>query len=116
MPRATTGKIHTKRRNKVLKDVKGFIGGRSRLFRTAKDARRRALQNAYWHRREKKRDFRGLWIIRINAAARMCDISYSRLISGLKKAGIEINRKMLAELAVSDFNAFKKLVENAKAK
>lgn len=114
MPRATTGKIHQKRRRKVLKDAKGFYGARSVLYRTAKDARRRALQNSYIHRRKKKGDFRSLWIMRINAASRICGISYSSLIGGLSRAGVSINRKMLAEVAVSDPAAFRKLVETAK--
>jgi large subunit ribosomal protein L20 len=116
MPRATTGRIHQKRKRKVLKDAKGFKGARSLLYRTARDARRRALQNSYIHRRKKKGDFRSLWIIRINAAARLCDISYSVLISGLVKAGISINRKMLAEVAVNDLAAFKRIVEAVKGK
>lgn len=116
MPRATTGRIHHKRRAKVLKDVKGYRGARSLLFRTAKDARRRALQNSYKDRRRRKRDMRSLWIIRINAAARIHGVSYSRLISGMKKADIQINRKMLAEIAVSDLNAFNALVEKIKEK
>lgn len=114
MPRATTGRIHQKRVRKVLKDAKGYYGARSKLYRTAKDARRRALQNSYKDRRRKKRDMRRLWITRISAGARLCDTSYSRLIAGMKTAGITINRKMLAELAVSDFNTFKKIVEAAK--
>ena len=114
MPRAISGKIHRQKRKKILKDVKGYYGARSKQYRTAKDARRRALQNSYIHRRMKKRDFRSLWIIRINAAARMCGISYSRLISCMHKAGIIINRKMLADIAVNDFNAFQKIVNNVK--
>lgn len=114
MSRARSGVIHRKRRRKVLKDVKGFYGSRSKLYRTAKDARRRALQNSYIDRKRKKRDFRSLWIIRINAAARICGISYSRLISGLKVMNIKINRKMLSELAVSDLNAFQKIVDIVK--
>lgn len=114
MPRATTGKVHHKRRVRILKDTKGFYGARSILFRTAKDARRKALQNAYKDRRRKKRDFRVLWIIRINAAARLCGISYSKLIAGMNAAGIEINRKMLAEMAVKDMNAFKQIVDQIK--
>jgi large subunit ribosomal protein L20 len=114
MPRATTGKIHQKRKRKILKDAKGFYGARSVLFRTAKDARRRALQNSYIHRRKKKGDFRSLWIMRINAASRLCGISYSALIGGLSRAGVSVNRKMLAEVAVSDPAAFRKLVETAK--
>ncbi len=116
MPRARSGKVHNKKRTKILKDTKGFIGARSKLYKTAKDARRRALQNSYKDRRRKKRDLRSLWIIRINAAARMFEISYSRLISGLNSAGIKLNRKMLADLAVNDLNAFKKIVEVVKEK
>ncbi len=116
MPRATTGRVHHRRSKKILKDAKGFIGARSTLFRTAKDARRRALQNSYIDRRKKKRDFRALWIVRIAAAARLCGTSYSKLIGGLKTSRIEINRKMLAELAVTDMTAFKKIVETVKEK
>jgi len=116
MPRATSGKTHNQRRKKVLKDTKGFIGARSLLYRTAKDARRRALTYSYVHRRAKKRDFRALWILRINAAARIHGISYSRLISGMNTSGIAINRKMLAEIAVSDLNTFKKIVDSVKQK
>jgi len=114
MPRATTGKVHHKRSKRILKDVKGFIGGRRRLYRTAKDARRKALMHSYAHRKLKKRDFRALWIMRISAAAKMCNYSYSRLISGLSKSNITINRKILAELAVFDMNAFTKIVEKVK--
>ncbi len=114
MPRATTGLVHRKRSRKILKDVKGFIGSRSKLYRTAKDARRRALQNSYKDRRRKKRDMRSLWIVRIGAASRMFGLSYSRFISGLKKNEIVINRKMLSELAVSDIETFGKLVEKVK--
>ena len=116
MPRATTGRVHHKRSKKVLKDVKGFIGSRSTLYRTAKDARRRALQNSYKDRRRRRRDMRSLWIVRISAAARLCGVSYSSLISTLKKSGIEINRKMLAEIAVSDMDSFQKIVDQAGGK
>jgi large subunit ribosomal protein L20 len=116
MPRATTGRVHRKRSKKILKDVKGFIGARSVLYRTAKDARRRALQNSFIDRRRKKRDLRGLWIIRVAAAARMCGLSYSKFIAGLKASNIEINRKMLAELAAKDMQAFKKIVDVVKGK
>ncbi|MFH0977579.1 MAG: 50S ribosomal protein L20 [Spirochaetota bacterium] len=116
MPRAISGKTHNQKRKKILKDTKGFIGARSLLFRTAKDARRRALTNSYIHRRAKKRDFRALWIIRINAAARICGISYSKLINGLQKSNIEINRKMLADIAVKDQKAFQKIVDTVKEK
>ncbi len=116
MARATTGRVHQKRRRKVLKDVKGFRGARSKLFRTAKDARRRALQNSYKHRRMKKRDFRTLWIMRINAASRACGFSYSKFIGMLKLNKVDINRKMLAEMAVKDMDAFRKLVEKVNNK
>ncbi len=116
MARATNGRIHHRRSKKILKDAKGYIGARSRLFRTAKDARRRALQNSYIDRKRKKRDFRALWIQRINAAARLSDISYSRLMFGLNRSNIAINRKMLAELAVSDLAAFEKIADKAKEK
>jgi large subunit ribosomal protein L20 len=116
MPRAMSGKTHNQKRKKILKDTKGFIGARSLLYRTAKDARRRALTYSYNDRRAKKGDFRALWILRINAAARICDISYSRLINGLQKSGISINRKMLADIAVKDFNAFQKIVDTVKQK
>ncbi len=102
-----------KRRNKVLKLAKGFRGGRSKLFRTAADAVDKALMYAYRDRRVKKRDFRRLWITRINAATRMNDLSYSKFIRGLKLAEIEIDRKVLADLAVSDPAGFTKIVELA---
>ncbi len=116
MPRATTGRVHRKRSKKILKDTKGYIGARSTIFRTAKDARRRALQNSYIDRRKKKRDFRALWIVRIAAASRLCGISYSKLISGMIASNIEINRKMLADLAVHDMKAFQKIVDTVKEK
>ena len=95
-----------KRRNKVLKLAKGFRGGRSKLFRTAADAVDKALMYAYRDRRVRKRDFRRLWILRINAATRMNDMPYSKFIHGLKVANIELDRKVLAELAISDPLAF----------
>ncbi len=98
-----------RRRKKVLKLAKGFRGGRSKLFRTAADAVDKALMYAYRDRRARKRDFRRLWITRINAAARMNNISYSKLIHGLKLANVDIDRKVLAELAVSDPTAFTKI-------
>jgi large subunit ribosomal protein L20 len=91
-----------RRRNKILKLAKGFRGGRSKLIRTAADAVDKALMYAYRDRRQRKRDFRRLWIARINAAARMNDTTYSRLINGLKKAEVALDRKVLAELAISD--------------
>ena len=97
------------RRRKVLKLAKGFRGGRSKLFRTAADSVDKALNYAYRDRRQRKRDFRRLWIARINAAARMNDLSYSKFISGLKKADITLDRKVLAELALSDPTGFSKI-------
>ena len=104
-----------KRRNRTLKLAKGYWGGKSRLFKTAKEAVWKSGQYAYIGRRLKKRDFRKLWITRISAECKANDINYSRFMNGLKKAGIEINRKMLAELAVSDAAAFTALAEKAKA-
>ncbi len=100
-----------KRRNKVLKLAKGFRAGRSKLFRTAADAVDKALMYAYRDRRVRKRDFRQLWIARINAATRLNNLSYSKFIFGLKKADIELDRKVLAELAISDPAGFSQLVE-----
>jgi large subunit ribosomal protein L20 len=91
-----------RRRNKVLKLAKGFRGGHSKLFRTAADTVDRALRYAYRDRRQRKRDFRRLWIVRINAAARMNDLSYSKFINGLKKADVTLDRKVLADLAIYD--------------
>jgi len=105
-----------RRRKKVLKLAKGFVGGRSKLFRTAADSVDKALMYAYRDRKARKRDFRKLWIARINAGARMNDISYSKFIHGLKQAEIEIDRKILAELAVSDPGAFSQLAATAAAK
>lgn len=101
------------RRQKVLKLAKGFRGGRSKLFRTAADAVDKALMYAYRDRRARKRDFRKLWIARINAGTRMNGLSYSKFIYGLKTAGIELDRKVLAELAVSDPSGFSKIVSLA---
>jgi large subunit ribosomal protein L20 len=98
-----------RRRKKVLKLARGFRGGRSKLFRTAADAVDKALMYAYRDRKARKRDFRRLWIARINAAARMNDLSYSKLIYGLKKAGVTLDRKVLAELAVSDPAGFRQI-------
>lgn len=98
-----------RRRNKVLKLAKGFRGGRSKLFRTAADSVDKALDYAYRDRRQRKRDFRRLWIARINAAARMNELSYSKFISGLKKADVQMDRKVLAELAISDPAGFARI-------
>ena len=113
MPRATRGVKARRRRNKVLKLAKGFRGGRSRLFRSAAEAVDRALVYAYRDRRTKKRDFRRLWIARINAGAHMNDISYSQLIGGLKKAGIELDRKVLSNMAILDAASFSEVVKIA---
>lgn len=102
-----------RRRNKVLKLAKGFRGGRSKLYRTAADAVDKALMYAYRDRRVRKRDFRRLWIARINAAARMNDLSYSKFIHGLKKADISLDRKVLAELAISDPAGFTQIAKLA---
>ncbi len=105
-----------RRRKKVLKLAKGYRGGRSKLFRTAADAVDKALMYAYRDRRQRKRDFRRLWIARINAAARLNNLSYSKFIHGLKLAKVDLDRKVLAELAVSDPGGFKKIVELAAQK
>jgi len=109
------GAMHTrKRRKKILKLAKGYRGAKSKLFRTANQAVMKSLVYAYRDRKQKKRDFRKLWIARINAATRMNGMSYSKFMNGLKKNGIEINRKMLSEIAVSDPAAFAKLVEKVR--
>ena len=114
MARIKKGLNSHKRRKKTLKLAKGFYGSASRHYRSAKTAVMRAQRSAFVGRKQKKRDFRKLWIARINAAARINGISYSRLINGLKLANVEVNRKMLAELAVNDKAAFTQLTETAK--
>ncbi len=111
MPRAKTSVARKRRHKKYLKAAKGYYGARSRLYRVARESVERAWVYAYRDRRQRKRMFRRLWIIRINAAARLNGISYSRFMRGLKAAGIELNRKMLAELAVTDPEAFTQLVQ-----
>ena len=103
-----------KKRRKIMKLAKGYYGAKSKQYRAAKEQVMRSLRYAYIGRKLRKRDFRSLWIARINAAARMSGLSYSRFISGLKKAGVDLNRKVLADLAVNDAAAFAKLVEIAK--
>jgi large subunit ribosomal protein L20 len=110
MARIKRGVTARKKRRKILKMAKGFFGARSRLLRTATEAVNKALTYAYRDRRARKRDFRKLWIARINAAARLNNITYSRLIDGMKKANIELDRKILAELAVNDPQGFAKVV------
>ncbi len=114
MPRVTRGFKARRRRNRVLKLAKGYRGGRSRLYRTATEAVDRALTYAYRDRKAKKRDFRRLWIARINAGARVNGISYSRLMGGLKKADIALDRKVLANMAILDAPAFAKIAQLAK--
>ncbi|MFG6116475.1 50S ribosomal protein L20 [Halobacillus sp. MO56] len=115
MPRVKGGTVTRQRRKRVLKLAKGYYGSKHSLFKTAKQQVMKSGQYAYRDRRQKKRDFRKLWIARINAAARMNDISYSRMMHGLKLAGIEVNRKILADLAVTDEKGFASLAEKAKA-
>ena len=110
MPRVKRSIGAKKKRRKILKLAKGYFGARSRLYRTATEAVDRAMKYAYRDRRTRKRDFRRLWIIRINAAARINNVTYSRLINGMKKAGVEIDRKILADLAVTDPGGFSKVV------
>jgi large subunit ribosomal protein L20 len=112
--RVKRGNVARKRRKKILKLAKGFRGSHSRLFRIANQQVMKALRNAYRDRRKRKRDFRRLWITRINAASRAHGMSYSQLIGKLKKANVEINRKMLAQLAVLDPDGFAKVLEIAK--
>lgn len=115
MPRVKRGVTARARHKKVLSKAKGYYGARSRVYRVAKQAVIKAAQYAYRDRRQRKRQFRALWIVRINAAAREYGLSYSRLMNGLDKAAIEIDRKMLADLAVNDKHAFAQLAEKAKA-
>ena len=115
MPRVKRGVVARRRHKKVLKQAKGYYGARSRIFRVAKQAVTRAGQYAYRDRRQRKRQFRALWITRINAQSRANGLSYSRLINGLKKAEIALDRRVLADLAVHDKPAFTAIVEQAKA-
>jgi large subunit ribosomal protein L20 len=115
MARVKRGVQARRRHKKILKQAKGYYGARSRVFRVAKQAVIKAGQYAYRDRRQRKRQFRALWIARINAAARINGVSYSRFIAGLKKANIEIDRKVLADLAVYEQSAFTAIVEKAKA-
>lgn len=114
MPRVKRGVVARRRHKKILKQAKGYYGARSRVFRVAKQAVIKAGQYAYRDRRQKKRQFRALWITRINAASRANGLNYSRLIAGLRKAEIELDRKVLADLAVHDKQAFSAVVEKAK--
>lgn len=115
MPRVKRGNKRRERRKKILALAKGYFLTKGKLYRSAQEAIARAGQFAYEGRKQKKRDFRRLWIVRINAAARAHDISYSRLMSGLKAAGVELDRRSLAEIAATDAAAFQSLVETARA-
>ena len=115
MPRVKRGVTAHAKHKKVLKKAKGYYGARRKVFRVAKQAVIKAGQYAYRDRRQRKRQFRALWIARINAASRECGLSYSRFINGLKKASIEIDRKVLADIAVHDKEAFAAIAEQAKA-
>jgi large subunit ribosomal protein L20 len=115
MPRAKGGFKTRRRRNRIRKHAKGFRGGRSKLWKATIEAVHRSWRFAFFHRRKRKGDFRRLWVTRINAASRMLGVSYSNLIAGLKKAGVQLDRKILADLAISDPQAFEQVVKTAKA-
>jgi len=115
VPRAKGGSKSRQRRKKIMKLAKGYVGGRGRLYRSARETVERGLVFAYRDRRNKKRTFRGLWITRIGAAAKINGLSYSQLIKGLKQAGIELDRKILAEIAIADMAGFGQLVQAAKS-
>ena len=115
MPRAKNNVAAHRKHKKILRQARGNYGGRSRLYRTARETVQKGLAYAYRDRRNRKRDFRRLWIIRINAAARLNGLSYSAFIDGLKKAGVSLNRKMLADIAVRDAKAFAELAETARS-
>ena len=114
MPRVTSSPARNKRKKKILKAAKGYFGGRKNLYRTAKDAVEKGWEHAYRDRKKKKRNFRRLWITRINAAARENELSYSRLMNGLKRTGIDLDRKALADLAVRSPEAFSALTDRVK--
>ncbi len=115
MPRVKRGVAARKRKNRILKQAKGYRGGRGNLLKAAREAVERGWRYAYRDRKQRKRQFRALWIARINAAAREHDLSYSRMIHGLAQAGVEVDRKILAELAVNDPQAFGELAQLAKS-
>ena len=114
MTRIKSGQVKRRKHKKVLKEARGYYGSKSRSYRVAKEQLLKSMSYSYRDRKNRKRNFRRLWIIRINAAARINGISYNEFINGLKKSSVEINRKMLSELAVSDSEAFQKLTEIAK--
>lgn len=114
MPRTKGAPPRNRRKKKIFREAKGYFGARKKLYRTAKDAVERGWEHAYRDRRKKKRTFRSLWITRINAAAREHDLSYSRFMFGLRRSGVELDRKALAEIAVKDPRAFARLAEQAR--
>jgi large subunit ribosomal protein L20 len=114
MPRATSGPATKQRRKAILKQAKGYYSGRRKLFKSAKETVQRALRYAYRDRRQRRREFRSLWIVRINAASRVYGMSYGHLMNGLKQAGVTVDRKILADLAVHDIEGFGRLVETAR--
>ncbi|OXM17240.1 50S ribosomal protein L20 [Paenibacillus herberti] len=116
MARVKGGFVRARRRKRILKLAKGYFGSKHRLFKTAKEQVNKSLLYAYRDRRQRKRDFRRLWIVRINAAARINGLSYSKFMFGLKQAGVEVNRKVLADLAVNDIGSFNSLADVAKQK
>ncbi|MCM3749870.1 50S ribosomal protein L20 [Paenibacillus pasadenensis] len=116
MARVKGGFVRARRRKRILKLAKGYFGSKHRLFKTAKEQVNKSLLYAYRDRRQRKRDFRKLWIVRINAAARQNGLSYSKFMFGLKQAGVEVNRKVLADLAVNDISSFNSLANVAKQK
>lgn len=116
MPRVKGGPKSRRRRKKILKLAKGYVGGRGRLYRSARETVERALAFAYRDRRVRRREFRGLWITRINAAAQLNGLSYNQFIKGLKQGRVELDRKILADLAVSDMPAFSQIAQFAKAR
>jgi large subunit ribosomal protein L20 len=116
MSRVKTNVARLRRKNRILKEAKGYFGRRKNLYKTAKEAVERAWKYAYRDRKNRKREFRKLWIVRINAAARQHDLSYSRFMNGLKLAGVDVNRKILADLAIRDPQAFEALASTAKSK
>lgn len=115
MPRATNKAAARRRHKKVLKKARGYYGGRSRLYRTAVETVQKGQTYAYRDRRNKKRNFRQLWIIRISAAAKMCGMNYSTFMNGLKKSGVDLDRKTLADIAARDMSTFERLAEMSKA-
>jgi large subunit ribosomal protein L20 len=115
MPRVRSNVVRLKRKKQIMKAARGGFGARSKLWKAAKENVERGWKYAYRDRKNKKRDFRRLWIVRINAGARQFGLSYSRMMNGLKKAGIELDRKVLADIAVHDIKAFRALAEKAKA-